>query len=424
MEMNEVGYLVSWKKMECCGCEACVNICPKDAIRMIEDSYGFRYPLIEQNKCIHCDLCKKVCPIANRPSMNTLMEAYGGYINDNEVRIRSTSGGMFTAIEKGFFKKNTNSGYKNRKVYGAVATGMSVKHESAENLDDCMKFCSSKYVQSQIKEVYRIIECDLKNGNEVLFSGTPCQVAGLRNYLDIRKMEIDNLILVEVLCAGVAAPLLFKKYDDYLRKKKHSRIKDFYWRYKDNNRWDYNCCHYVLKNGKRKTIDRWFSGYWSIFTQRLMMRPSCETCPFKGIDRVSDITLGDMWGVDKEYPELYDDNRGTSLVLCNSERGLEVIDKASSFMTKKQVDFSKLEKYQIPSIRGKSFHPDYDSFMCDLEAMSYVQLCKKWVIKPSAKLLYGKYIWNNKARVRCWKMRKNIMQFFKSITNSGGKNDN
>lgn len=410
--MRELGFLLSGNTADCCGCEACINICPRDAIHMMRDVYGFRYPVVERNKCIQCNLCKRVCPISNKPDTNTLMETYGGYINDSMIRERSTSGGLFSALVRSFLDVDNNP----RKVYGAVATGLNVKHESALNFDDCKKFCSSKYIQSQIDETYSSIETDLANNYSIMFSGTPCQIAGLRNFLHLKHVNnMEKIVFVEVLCAGVAAPLLFEKYDEYLRQKNGARIRSFYWRYKDRNRWDYNCCHYTLENGKEKTIDRWFSGYWSMFTQRLMMRPSCEKCQYKGKSRIGDITLGDLWGVDREYPELYNDNMGVSLILINTERGNEVFENAKTYITFKQVYFDKMKKYQIPSIQGKRFSPHYEVFMKDLSFLTYPQLCKKWFKAPSLWLVLQKYIFNNAMRVKIWKLKARGLRVLKKV---------
>ena len=295
----KTGYLNTHDKKECYGCEACAGICPKRAISMEEDEYGFRYPSVDYNLCIECGLCHKVCPVENATKRNKNLESYGGYINDKKIREQSTSGGSFSAILWAFFYEK---GIKHI-AYGAAAKGLKVVHESALKYEECEKFRSSKYTQSRLNNTYVDIEKYLKSGWHVLFSGTPCQVFGLLNYLSVKKADRSNLVTVEVLCAGVATPVLFQKYDQYLKEKYDSPIKAFFWRYKDRNRWDYNCCSYVLQNGKKKVIDRWFSGYWSLFTQRLLMRPSCEKCPLKGSERVADISLGDLWGVDREYPE-------------------------------------------------------------------------------------------------------------------------
>ena len=396
------GYLNSHDKKECYGCEACAGICPKAAISMSEDEYGFRYPSVDYNLCIKCGLCNKVCPAENNTERHENLASYGGYYNDRKVREQSTSGGAFSAILRTFLSPSGEPHI----VYGAAAKGIDVSHESSSKYEECQKFRSSKYTQSHINNAYDEIAEYLKNGTLILFSGTPCQVAGLLSFLSVKKVNASNLVTVEVLCAGVPTPILFRKYDQYLKKKYGFPIKDFYWRYKDKNRWDYNCCSYVLQNGKKRVIDRWFSGYWSLFTQRLLMRPSCETCPFKGSERVADISLGDLWGVDREYPELYDHNRGTSWILCNTEKGVHIFSEAKSRMTCREVQFERMKKYQIPSISGKAFHPDYHEFIEDLQSLDYVELCRKWAKKPTFKLLWQKYVYNNASRVRIWKLKQ------------------
>lgn len=396
-----VGYLNSQTKNECYGCEACSRICPKNAITMTEDVFGFRYPLTDSSLCIGCGLCHRVCPVENHTTKNVNLKSFGGYIIDRKIREQSTSGGAFSALLNAFFSRKGIRHF----AYGVVAKGLIVYHEVASRYEDCEKYRSSKYIQSSLCTVHNEIEEKLKKGFYVLFSGTPCQVSGLVNYLSVKNIDQTNLYTIEVLCAGVPSPLLFQKYNQWLSDKNGYPIETFFWRYKDRNRWDYNCCSYTLQNGKCRVIDRWFSGYWSMFTQRLLMRPSCERCTFKGAARVSDISLGDLWGVDREYPELYDGNRGTSWILCNTKKGIELFENAKSEMVYSPVEFDRMKKYQVPSISGKPFHPQYEEFMEDLTILDYSQLCKKWAKKPSPRLLFQKYVFNNHMRVRIWKIK-------------------
>lgn len=394
-------------KRFCCGCEACLQICPQEAISMHEDECGFRYPSIDFDKCVKCGLCKAVCPFSNKQQVHKNIESYGGYCKNTNIRSHSTSGGAFSAILEAAFEQYD---YKLH-VYGAVSHGIEVCHERADTLKECSKFRLAKYTQSAIGLTYKEIHDYLIQSHTVIFSGTPCQVAGLLSYLNNKDTNIDGLFTIEILCAGVATPIIFRKYCEWLKVRYNGNVQKFYWRYKSNNRWDYNCCRYELDNGKSRVIDRWFSGYWSLFTQRLLMRPSCEICRYKGNSRIGDITLGDLWGVHKEYPELYDGNRGTSWILVNTEKGKKLFDTAKSRMQFQEVEFARMEKYQVPSIFGKPFHPQYREFMTDLKILDYKSICHKWAKRPNIKLLFNKYIWNNNMHVICWKLTRRFGLF-------------
>ena len=398
-------YLKSMNKSECFGCEACVQACPKQALSMHEDEEGFRYPQLSEELCIHCDLCHRVCPANNMPECSQEPKyAYGGYHKSNKVRRFSTSGGAFTAIAQEFCDENYV-------VYGAAADGLNVFHYGIKDIHKLPVICKSKYSQSRIGNTFSKVRDDLKEGKKVLFAGTPCQVAGLKAFL--QKTDTANLLLVEVICEGVPSPLYIRKLDDHVERKYGARIRKLDYRSKGfkltpaSFKWDFERMCLELDNGKILDKDRWFNPYWSIWLKHLMSRPSCYECPFTTTERQADITLGDLWGVHLYCPELYGKNGGASLIVCNTEKGRALWKEAAKRFVGHELDFETALKYQGPMRKHIDGNPDRDACMQDLmdPDMEYKDICKKWADPPTKKLLYQKYVWGNRQKVFVWNVK-------------------
>ena len=391
-------------KTLCCGCEACVQVCAHNAITMQEDNEGFRYPVVDTELCVECGLCEKVCQYNDMPPKHTEKKyAFGGYHVNPEVRFESTSGGAFTAIVDAFCDENYV-------IFGAEARGIDVFHSYIEDKAELTKFRKSKYSQSAIGKSYKQVKAFLKEGKKVLYSGTPCQISGLRCYL--RNVNQDNMLTVEVICEGVPSPLYVRKWDKHLKKCYGSGIANIDYRYTgkafmQKGKWDFQQTDIDLEaRDKRIIIDRWFNPFWSIWLNHLMSRPSCYKCRFTTAERGADITLGDLWGVHLYCPELYGSNGGASLIVCNTEKGKAVMEKAQKYMFGHELAFEDALRYQSPMRKCISENPDRERFMLDLESeMTYKEINKKWGKRPTLKLLWQKYVWGNRQKVFFWELK-------------------
>ena len=301
---------------QCSGCTACYSSCPTDAISMKKDDEGFLYPVIDPEKCINCNKCRKVCPFNNpieKREFNSKIYAFTH--SDTAVLANSTSGGAFTAISDGVLK---DKGV----VFGAVYTPeLAVCHVGANTKAQRDKMCGSKYLQSNIGQSFKEIKTSLETGKTVLFSGTPCQVAGLKSYLSGNKTP-GALITVDFLCHGVMSPLLFEDYIRFVEKKTKKKIiahdcrKKFYgWGHCESN---------VFSDESEDHKSRFSQLHKRLFYMDVGERPSCYNCKFCSIERYSDITIGDFWGIEKYDKEMFDKN-GVSLIIVNSLQGEKVL---------------------------------------------------------------------------------------------------
>ena len=395
---------------------------------MQEDKEGFRYPVIDEALCIHCNLCRKACPHAVMPEKHRDSKyAFGGYNNDPTTRFESTSGGAFSAIVEAFCDKDYV-------IFGAEAKGLMVFHSYITDKKDLWKFRKSKYSQSIIGGCYKKVKKFLTDGKKVLFSGTPCQIAGLYAYFNAMNFhEIDKLLTVEVICEGVPSPLYVRKMDDAMEKRYGSRIESLDYRYTgeslfghgkwdfeamkselsrgggDSGKWDFQVMRIQLMNKKVLTKDRWFNPFWSIWLNHLMSRPSCYECPFAEQGRTADITLGDLWGVHLYCPELYGKNGGSSLAIGNTEKGTEVLRAAEQYMYGHELAFEEALKYQSPIRKHIDGNPKREAFMSDLESdMNFAEINRKWAKKPTPKLLWQKYIWGNRQKIALWNIKQRL----------------
>jgi len=381
------GYLLTYKKNECYGCEACVLVCQKHAISIKEDNEGFRYPKIDKNKCINCNLCHNICPVEN-PAIknNQLQSCYGGYIKDKKILEESTSGGLFSAIVSSFCDTNYV-------IFGAESNGLDVFHSYTFDKSDIYKYRKSKYSQSIIGDSYKKVREFLNKGMKVLFSGTPCQIAALYKFLS--KTNINKLLTVEIICEGTPSPLYIKKYEDYLFNKYKSKIKTIDYRHKSNGyNWDFQIMKIVLENNKEIKKDRWFNPYWKLWLEHLMSRPSCYDCTFATKERCADITLGDLWGVHIYCPELYNFNKGASLLIANNHKGASLVDKIKSICVLKSLDLNEAIKYQSPLRKTISSNKNRKEFISDLvdPNMNYISINKKWYKSNNVIMFIKKYI--------------------------------
>lgn len=397
------GFLNNNDKSQCFGCEACAQVCGKRAIAILEDEDGFRYPQIDKSICVNCGLCNKICPYENMPvRYGDSKYVFGGYSLNEDIRFESTSGGAFSEIVNAFCDENYV-------IFGAEAKGLDVFHNYITDKSQLFKFRKSKYSQSKIGDTYKETKNFLKEGKKILFSGTPCQIAGLKSFLG--NANHDKLLTVEVICEGVPSPLYIRKLDRHIEKKYGASILSLDYRYTSSSfvasgRWDFEQMNIRTTDGKELKKDRWFNPFWSIWLKHLMSRPSCYVCPFANTERTADISLGDLWGVHLYCPELYGHNGGASLVIGNTNKGTEVIKIAEKGMYGHELRFEDALRYQGPMRSHIAENPRREEFMSDLRSdLPYKELTHKWADKPSLKLLFQKYIWGNRQKVFVWNMK-------------------
>lgn len=355
-------------KTDCVGCFACKNICPQNAISMIEDEYGFKYPSINYNICTNCGLCEKVCPIINKKEENRLNSKSYAAINKNaEVRMNSSSGGMFSIIAEYIIN---NGGV----VYGAKFNDkFLVEHARAEKIEDIEKFRGSKYIQSDINKTFREAKKDLETGRKVLFTGTPCQVEGLKSYL---IKDYDNLYTQDFICHGVPSKNIWEKYLEYRKKQDKEEPKNISFRNKENKGW--NEYQLVFKYSNfNKYIDHIDDLFMKAFLSDIALRDSCYKCQFKKKHRISDITLADFWGINNVVPEM-NDEKGTSLILINSEKGEKIFRKLQEKIIYKEVDFEHAIKYNKSMIKSAETNKNRKTFFKELENNDFENLIDRY----------------------------------------------
>lgn len=342
-------------KGSCCGCGACINICPSTAITMIEDECGFLYPRIDENKCVRCQRCKNVCAFQNIVEKNVPLETYAAISQNREQANQSASGGIFAALATQFIRAGGI-------VFGAAfSENYGVVHRAVEDIEHLYFIQGSKYVQSRIGNTYQQAKEYLEEGKKVLFSGTPCQIAGLKGFLG---KEYENLLTVDIICHGVPSEKIFLSYLRSLEKKHEGKIEFFTFRDKKIG-WGINGrVVFDIGNGKTKSIKLWQSGssYLYYFIKGWLYRENCYRCKYAGKNRPGDITLGDYWGIEKQHPEYlegvsgWDESNGISVIIANTDTGLNVIRYLSEIEMRPST-FEKAAQgngqLSYPSDRGK-----------------------------------------------------------------------
>ncbi len=353
---------------QCCGCSACYNICKFDAIDMIEDEKGFLIPKINKEKCVDCGACANVCPVLkNKLNIDENNEkyplAYAMYNKNEDERLKSSSGGIFTLLAKNIIN---NKGI----VYGASFNNENlVEHIRIDKLEDVSKLQGSKYMQSIIGKTYQLAEKDLKEGRTVLFTGTPCQTEALKSYLNC---EYDNLYIQDIICHGVPSALVWKEYIKKYNDKKlniNFRNKEFGWKkycvsIKGENV-DYTKC-YVEDT------------YMKAFLKNIVLRDCCYNCQFKKYRRISDITLADFWGIDKICPEMFDD-RGTSLIIVNSSKGERILNCIIEQTKFKKVNLEDAIKMNRCMVESVAMNEKREEFFKELGKIPFDELIDKYI---------------------------------------------
>lgn len=351
-------------KKNCCGCSACVQRCPKQCIRLEEDTEGFLYPQVDEETCIKCGLCEKVCPILNQADKLSVLEVLAVKNPNDEERMNSSSGGVFLPLAR----EVINQGGV---VFGAVYDeSWEVHHVYAEKIEDVYPMMGSKYLQSKIENSFKDAERFLKQGREVLFVGSPCQIAGLRTYL--RNKQYPNLLAVDFLCHGVPSPGVWRRYlaETYggYDVKEQSRfqatagknsvllsslnatspIGDIKFRDKRESGW--KKFRFVVHQKSASKVDQntvlssdihYDNPFMRGFLSDIYLRPSCYACKCKNGVNHSDLTIADFWGINLIAPE-FDDDKGVGLVLVNSSKGKVYFDSLNMTVRNSTLDKAHL----------------------------------------------------------------------------------
>ncbi|WP_304152526.1 Coenzyme F420 hydrogenase/dehydrogenase, beta subunit C-terminal domain [Megamonas hypermegale] len=396
------------KKEDCCACGACYNICPKNAIEMEIDDYGFKYPKINENKCIGCGACKKVCAFQNIKETNEPLEILVSARKDNSKILQSASGGIFAVFAEKILKENGI-------VFGSALIEknkiLEPEHIYIDKLEDLPKLLGSKYVQSDINSTYKEARKFLSAGKKVLFSGTPCQIAGLKSFLG---RKYDNLLTIDIICHGVPNAEFFKGYLKILEKQIKAKIIDFKFRDKKYGWGPYTMCIKFKKDNKIE--NKYFSleeaSYPHMFLYTESLRENCYRCKYTNKNRTGDITIGDYWGIENEHPDLLKENggildrkKGISAIIVNTEKGKVWLDKCKDELFLYSSTFEQVAKANIqlrePSPYGKyrdkimQLYKDggyelVDKFYYNKVIIKYI---KKILIKKTIKKIMPEKIW-------------------------------
>ena len=352
-------------KSQCCGCGACAQRCPQSCIVMQEDEKGFLYPKVDTDACINCGLCEQVCPVLNPGEKPGQCDCFAAINPDEKVRLASSSGGVFSILASRVIEDGGA-------VFGArFDEQWAVVHGCAETLEDIEAFRGSKYVQSVIGDSYQRAEQILNQGKTVLFSGTPCQIAGLKRFL---RKDFPNLLTVEIACHGVPSP---KVWREYLNSRFKGRpISQINFRDKSTGWHGYS----MLIGNKKKRHDN--DDYMACYMANYNLRESCFVCSFKRGSSCADILISDLWGVDS-VSDLENDNKGINGIIAYSSNGLSLLKRCNMRLT--PIDVEVVEKYNCIS-HCPTRPKDYDDFWRSFNKS------KIWTLKKYGTLSLSKYI--------------------------------
>ena len=365
-------------KEYCTGCTACVSVCPKGCIAMIADENGFLCPVIDAERCVECGLCEKTCPIVTPLKMaENEPKAYAAYSKDEAVRMQSSSGGVFTEIARAVLAEDGV-------VFGAAYNKQfEVVHICVDSETELAKLRGAKYAQSDLRGIFADVNAKLNAGQNVLFSGTPCQVGGLKAYL---RKDYPNLLTVDFVCHSIPSPMAWREYVKYRAEQDNGgelpefinlRAKETGWsRYQYSNLFQYA----DGTNHSAKSIE---SLYMKLFVGGYIDRESCANCQFKGCSRVSDLTIGDFWGIWDIAPEM-DDNKGTSVVLVQSPRGSKLLDIISDRLVLREVSLVEASQQNQAMLKIHTPNERRDDTLSMIKA-GHIGECEAWFVphKPS-----------------------------------------
>ncbi len=391
--------IVITDKKDCCGCSACAQACPKQCIKLSADNEGFLYPVVDTALCIDCGLCEKVCPVINQSESSLPLATYAAKNTDESIRSESSSGGIFTLLAEQIISEGGV-------VFGAkFDADWHVVHAYTETIEGLAAFRGSKYVQSTIGTCYQQAERFLAEGRKVLFTGTPCQIAGLKKYL---RKEYAQLLTIEVVCHGVPSPMVWNDYLEYRRTRAAScegvppstlpTITDISFRDKSNGWRKFSVRFGFAATEQTETTceitpfseDPFMKG----FLRNLYLRPSCYHCAARSGKSGADLSIADYWGVHKIHPKFYDD-RGIGLILVNTDRGAESFNGISSRLNSCKSTLNQALKYNPVIIRSVKEpkqraefwqhynHTDFDliSRLCPKKKRSLLSKCKRFIKK-------------------------------------------
>ena len=377
-------------RVKCSGCGACKDVCPKKAIILKADKEGFLYPHVNIVECIDCGKCIKCCPILtfeNTKNEKNNNIAYAAISKSEDVRLNSSSGGVFTEIAIYILQ---NGGV----VFGAsFDENFNVKHIGIENIEQLDILRGSKYVQSKIGNTYVQAKEYLDIGRLVLFTGTPCQIAGLYSFLN---KSYENLYTQDIICHGVPSPMFWGKYIEYREAKAGAKLQKALFRYKKYG-WRKYSILLEFANGKKYNQVISNDLYMRGFLQNICLRPSCYDCSFKTMSRLSDITLADFWGVEKIMPQI-DDNKGTSLVITHSTHGQQLLEQIRTHISYYETNLDEAIHYNSAMLKSASYNDKRNEILKIVsekdfeEANKYLKVPLTHKIKANIKTIIKKVI--------------------------------
>ena len=410
------------EKKNCCGCSACAQICPKQCISMAADEEGFLYPSIDADRCINCGLCEKVCPEQRKEVIPadivfSVPKAYGGWYKNDQIRLKSSSGGAFSLFANYILASGGS-------VYGCVLDEqLSAIHTRTTEQSGLAAMRGSKYVQSDINGTYQAVWNDLTEEKQVLFTGTPCQAAGLHSYIEtklhMREYEAESfwkrLYICDFICHGVPSPEVFQSYVQEMEKKYHDKIISFQFRTKDKP-WNpsglqLGTAIYTAAGKYIRNYPAFKDPFMNGFLSDLYLRPSCHDCQFKFIPKgYADFTIADFWGVQKVNLALVD-GKGTSLLLVHNIHGQELFKAVQNQFHYEEVNFEKAIARNQSLISSPKKNPEREEFFLNYRTKTFADLEKKYM-KASHWFFY-------RGRGMIWKIfEKNIRRataFFLNI---------
>lgn len=354
-------------KTQCCGCGACFAICPQNAITMKPDDLGFLFPAINNEICVHCNLCEKVCRFSSNTINSAPVSSYVAISKDHDVLMTSSSGGVFTEIARKIIDDGGS-------VFGAALKRsdgvLLLEHESINSKEELHRITGSKYLQSTVSGAYTLIKKKLLSGEKVLFCGTPCQVDGLYGFL---QKEYPYLYTIDIVCHGVPSPKLFNEYIRWLEKSYGASQVNLVFRDKKKNGWGHGVVANITKtSGKviQKKIPYKLSAFYATFMGSQLIRESCYTCKYSSEHRPGDITLGDYWGIHREHPELLkshggfiDVEKGVSCLMINHDKGQALFDLCKESLITYPSSFDKISRNNPALLTPPKKPADRDSYL-------------------------------------------------------------